>query len=49
MVHYNPEVTDNYFWSQEQFLSDSKRKNREGFAIINLYARPSGFSQKKDV
>ena len=49
MVHYNPEVTDNYFWSQEQFLADSKRKNKDGFAIINLYARPSGFSLKKHI
>ena len=39
MVHYNPDVTENFFWTQEEFLADSKRKNRDGFALINLYIR----------
>jgi hypothetical protein len=45
MVHYNPDLTDNYFCSQYQFLSDSKSKNRDGLAVINLYERTSELSK----
>ena len=49
IVHYNPEVNDNFICSQYEFLSDSKSKKSDGFAVINLYARPSGFSKNIDV
>lgn len=40
MAHYNNEITDTFLWAQEDFLGDSDKKNRFGFAVFNIYVRP---------
>ncbi len=39
MTHYNDAISDTFFWGQEDFLHDSDKKNRSGFAICNIYMK----------